>query len=790
MKRITNSTARSAAVAALLACHLALAHGCSDGPICPQPDDPADCGCAGPCDPGEACVDAVCVGNEDVSCGSDQETCVPGEHCVAGACVCDPEATKADAYACGCPPADCEIDYLDREICVEGQCVCNPDLHKENDGACGCPPEGPIACEEGSVCVDGKCQCQEIDHLNDSTECGCKGPCLDGKVCQSGACVCPPGTIACGEVCMPLGFNCCSLAGDACAPGSVCETEGDGATACRPAGTVPCYSNGGYAGFCASGEKCAVHEDGSVDCAPGDTTVCYADGFAVGSCAPGYTCTVSGGCLPPSWSLCSDGVTMCEPGSVCEISPVGSVCHPGDMTACHAGGLYTGACNAGETCHSNADGSLACVPAGMAGCHDQSGALIGVCDAGYTCTGDGACVPPSESLCADLTTTCEAGKTCELSADGYVCHPNGNPACFAGDLYVKACNPGESCHTKADQTTVCLPAGQVPCYVGGAYVGACPAGSSCTPNGACLPQGYSLCANGQSTCAPGSLCQHAANGYVCQPNGTTACFSPAGVYLGFCEAGYTCNSSGTKCVGPGASLCGDDQTICPSGKTCQLAQGGYVCHPNGATACYQNGLYVGLCDAGYSCAPGGGCLPPQWTSCGGGVSCAPGQTCQTTAGGHACQPTGTTACYDDSDYYTGFCDVGYTCNDAGVCFPPGYSLCADGITACASGWSCQHKSSGWVCQPPGTNACFWGSYYTHYCEAGYACGASAGSCVPPGWSECPDGSTCAAGWTCAHAQNGYTCYPPSTVPCWYDNYFVGWCEWGYICVGADSCQGP
>lgn len=109
--------------------------------VCPEPDDPADCGCMGPCKIGEYCNQGACAysGTEE-ACGSAKMACGLGERCDRGSCMCDTQLTMDNDAACGCPAVDCVYDVVDHEICVDGGCVCDSTLHDSSDSSCGCPP--------------------------------------------------------------------------------------------------------------------------------------------------------------------------------------------------------------------------------------------------------------------------------------------------------------------------------------------------------------------------------------------------------------------------------------------------------------------------------------------------------------------------------------------------------------------------------------------------------------------------------------------------------------------------
>jgi hypothetical protein len=96
--------------------------------------------------------------------------------------------------------------------------------------------------------------------------------------------------------------------------------------------------------------------------------------------------------------------------------------------------------------------------------------------------------------------------------------------------------------------------------------------------------------------------------------------------------------------------------------------------------------------------------------------------------------------------------------------PPGAVQCGEG-TYCNQG---SHCGPGRSCVPDGMVDC--GSYE---CPAGDACGVAAHSCVPPGSTECRNGTLCGRGYHCGRLD---ACVPNDSVDCG-----------GYICPGGATC---
>lgn len=562
--------------------------GCSQDPLCPDPNAPTNCGCGGPCEVWQACREGKCIGgNTPTNCGPDSVACTPGQQCVAGACECD-EASANTQTACGCPAVNCLEELIDQEMCAESQeepgtfeCICDPDLHKDSASACGCPS---VKCGERENCVEGMCECIPERNLDNSLDCACAGPCEMDEVCQTGSCVCGPGTIRCGEGCIPLTFQCCSEDGEACGAGSTCEAQMT-EVECRPSGSIACYDHqGAYAGFCGPGAECFVKDDATVECVPSEYSLCPASEPGLpplGVCPQGYLCTFDGGCIPPAWSLCGDGVTVCDPSTTCQLGKNGYLCHSLSEMACVHDGIYQGSCPSGQACHFGADDSIACLAPGNTACYSD-GYYSHSCQAAYTCF-DGGCVPPMSSLCADGNTVCGTGTACQKTAQGYGCNPNGT----------------------------------TPCYDSGNYIGFCEAGYTCGPNATCLPPSWTLCGDEETSCPPGQACQLAKGGYVCQKPNTVACFNDS-YFDHSCESGYACTKNG--CVPPGWNICADGVTTCAAGSTCQKTKGGGSCSPGNTVPCYDSeGYYVNWCSNFMICAVDVNnwidCVPTNYTMC-------------------------------------------------------------------------------------------------------------------------------------------------------------------------------
>lgn len=193
--------------------------------------DKYNCGCNGPCPAGSTCSNGQCVCNDfgKAICGSEcrpknecicdprtppswastsvwncgcRGPCGPGERCVQGQCECNPLAHQADNRYCGCGSA---CDPSQGLSCEGGLCVCNPLLHQTDNRWCGCKRESdmsPVACDvaNGFQCRGGACVCVPEYHQTDDSFCGCaRNPDGTPKRCDTanhmsclgGACICP-----------------------------------------------------------------------------------------------------------------------------------------------------------------------------------------------------------------------------------------------------------------------------------------------------------------------------------------------------------------------------------------------------------------------------------------------------------------------------------------------------------------------------------------------------------------------------------------------------------------------
>lgn len=272
----------------VLSALLLVAAGCPGGVIDTGYDGGADADhdasvdCGGvECSPGFTCVDNRCVAQdpcETVVCSN------PGEVCSNGVCV----SGEVDADDDGVPTRD-DCDDTDPAVYpgVERPCTndCGEGTSLCNEGAIWGPcafVEDPCELPHAqSSCVDGHC-------LIDS----CDGAWTDCDSTPETGCEAQLGTT-----------EHCSVCGDACASGEICD---GGSCRCIPdCGGARCGDGDGCGGICTSGSCPAGSEcrDGDCRCIPdcsgagcGDGDGC--GGVCEGWCPPNEDCR-SEGCVCP-----------------------------------------------------------------------------------------------------------------------------------------------------------------------------------------------------------------------------------------------------------------------------------------------------------------------------------------------------------------------------------------------------------------------------------------------------------------------------------------------------------
>jgi hypothetical protein len=378
--------------------------------------------------------------------------------------------------------ADCCTGFCDGS----GLCAVDP-------GSCGVAA-GETCATDGDCCsmscVDLRCAC-----ISDGETCSQDADCCGG-VCN-GTCV--PLSATCktsGNTCAAHG-DCCSgyCNNNKCSNPSFCGQAGDSCT-----GDAACCSNTCVKSGTALYGTCAV--------VPGQN-MCTTYGEVCGTGA-------SGGPLP----MC--GGTCCSQACV-PYGPTGvQICAP--PTGCHP---------VGEQCYQDAD---CCGGAGnpdaqtvMATCLKQTGATVGRCSPGSSCSAAG-------TVCRLATQQCNAPTTCcsgnALQFDTCVQDSLGVPRCTASvGVDCTMSHAGQPCGSSAD----CC---GLPC------VGT--TGKTCAA--ACVPQS-GKCTTTADCCA-GLPCLIAAGSTVGSCGATIGCSS----FGQGCQANNQCCNSGIctngKCAAP------------------------------------------------------------------------------------------------------------------------------------------------------------------------------------------------------------------------------------------------
>ncbi len=306
-----------------------------------------------------------------------------------------------------------------------------------------------------------------------------------------------------------------------------CRTAAVAGTVCSVSGTASCASgvvtgqicNGTIAGcatstnMCdpyvcnAAGTGCATSCTSDADCVP--TALCGTSGTCIPRKANGKSCATSAECVSRN---CIDGYccnTACSGQcEACDVTGQEGTCTPVEM-APH--GKRAACAGTGTPCAGQCDGSstLACAyPGATTSCGST-------CTAGKqtseVCDGKGACAPSATS------TPCNP----------YVC-----------DATTNECK--SKCATDAD----------------------CATGNACTA-GVCAPSGGAHCSADGSTSTPASppgAMPIACSPFICNSM-DGACFQTC-TMTSQCAAGYSCDSSTSRCVPVAAGSSGSSSGGC------------------------------------------------------------------------------------------------------------------------------------------------------------------------------------------------------------------------------------
>lgn len=355
-------------------------HPDDEAGVCSLYPDTCDCATAADCDPGEACIDNVCI---EAPCETNAD-CADGLECnfATGDCVVPPCRSDAD-----CPGA---------QICDDatGECVIEAD----------CPT--CLSCESDEDCGGRPWQC-----VSDGVSGFCTRVCASPEEC--------PGNSGCFTV-VGEGFAVCLNEGAATAvcpddyvcienePIDLCEdVVCDVGETCDPA-TGDCVG-GGPVDDCIICDDCVTDTDcpGGTCWGFGDRSFCSQDCTSDTDCPPSAECAgfslQGGGTVQICVNADSETLGVCPSDYVCEtVEPTdpceGVVCDSGEVCDEATGECVPdpeapvsrgGVCDVCDPCRDDSDCEGACLVLG------DAGALCTL-----PCGPDGAC--PFNTRCFDL----------------------------------------------------------------------------------------------------------------------------------------------------------------------------------------------------------------------------------------------------------------------------------------------------------------------------------------------------------------------------------------------------
>jgi hypothetical protein len=201
----------------------------------------------------------VSVADDPKNCGGCGKQCGEGEICWRGACGCPNGMTVCDG-------TECKNLQTDQDSCGACDKKCQAPDTSSPEWKCGPgvqPPQTEWGCSGGGchltckgsfgdcnddLCKDGCETSLDSDPLN----CGaCGHACDANQECVHGTCLCPPGTVRCGDICVDTSVdpNNCGACGNGC-PGASDSSANGGPTCsgghcgyvCFP-GFVDCNKN-------------------------------------------------------------------------------------------------------------------------------------------------------------------------------------------------------------------------------------------------------------------------------------------------------------------------------------------------------------------------------------------------------------------------------------------------------------------------------------------------------------------------------------------------------------------
>ena len=777
-----------------------------------------------------------------VVCPDGQSTCATGETCCTD---------EAGGYGC-CPHTDAMCCSDHKNCCPSGY-TC--DLTKEMCLGIGSEVILPVSKKRPAKPVsNGKDSVDAVSIASPQRYFPCPGQtvlfCLVGQTCcrnETGQWACCPYVNA---VCCNDNKTCCEY-GNTCVNGRCHTKQGLDVPASKhrsavtinemdqalikPASIKPAYVSETPNSVCPDGKRecdsnstCCLTTDGVYGCCPVPNAVCCSDKK---HCCPfDYACDTTTG-------KCTDGVSV-----ISFLEKLPAITSPQNVK-CPDG---KSECASGSTCCLTTDGVYGCCPRSNAVCCSDEKHC---CPAGYTCeTAAGTCTKgvsvisfleklpaitsPQNVKCPDGKSECASGSTCCLTTDGvYGCCPRSNAVCCSDEKH--CCPAGYTCETAAGTCTKGVSVIS--------FLEKLPAITS--------PQNVK-CPDGKSECASGSTCCLTTDGvYGCCPRSNAVCCSDE---KHCCPAGYTCETAAGTCTKgdsvisfleklPAISspniICPDKIHSCASDASCcQLKSGKYGCCPVPNANCCSDDEHC--CPSGYSCNTADGTcskgdaitpifkkqpaklniVRPRVVICLDGKSvCPDGYTCcaDGTGGFGCCHYVDAVCCVD----HKSCCPSGYTCDlTAGMCVgasemvlplfeklpakqlssyvsKPQNVKCPDGKSECASGSTCCLTTDGvYGCCPRSNAVCC--SDEKHCCPSGYTCETAAGTCTKgvsvisfleklpaitsPQFINCPDKSVCPDKDTCCEIATGqYGCCPQDNGVCCTDGEHC--CPAGYTC---------
>ena len=647
---------------------LTQAKTCNGGGVCNQGGQVAPCAGNLKCADASSCKTG-CTINAD---------CIAQHFCSSGACL----PQKTNGSTCG-GPSQCLSGHCEGNICCAGGECCTTGAH----------------CDDGNVCTTNTCennQCQSVNNGDLCQAASCSGlQHTASKSCSGGDCTSGGATTDCSGAnpCISYGCSGAGCSNDPVANGTECVQEScvDGvltqAKTCNASGDC---STGGAVGACPGNYACLTDKECRGSCSADahcqSGFYCQA-GNCLGKKTPGDSCTSSNQCQS-SWCsnghCCSTGGVCCGQNSDCNDSNTctDDVCQDSTCTfvnntaSCSNGSCAGLLFTAGMTCESGG-----CTGGG--GSEDCSG--TNSCKT-YSCTESGCAqgnqpsgVQCAASICAVSTLT--TAKQC-----------NGSGACANGGVTGPCpgnfvCKHSTQCHNTCGDDSQCVSGYYC---AGGACIlkksdgQPCVSASQCQSaycdNSLCCSGG--TCCNGPAPCNDGNGCTNdACVNFTCtNTNNTNLC--EAGACAGltytapkFC-AGGTCTGGGQQSDCSGSNSCLE--------YTCGNIDGcGTTVKPNG-TQCQAATCAGTLFTPASTCNGSGSCVDQAAQQCDDGALCNGAETCSTSLGCQAGNPSAVWVCGDLSCHAT--CETATNCPGDCTC-SPAYTMTAGEYDAWNTGAS-------------------------------------------------------------------------------------------------------